>query len=403
MPDSIPFSFRKTGLAKGRGMKNLVSAIYYHPEAYPPTLNAIGQLSTVFDQIEIVHRPHLQGSWTYPGNVVTIPSGRLMSSQQQQDSGKGRKAWMFLRFVKDFWASCKRLQPSVILVYDTHALFAYSLVRKWLKPHILWYHSHDISEIHRESKYSIGWFACKAEKKIFADIDVFTLPTEERFKYFAMEAFNGKAFVIPNYPSRSFYGNFASQEKDSSSLKVIFQGRVGEDHGIEAMIPLLGSRMNGRIFRLVLKGHCSDSYKEKIMMMAGEKGRPFLEFIGYTAYREVPVAASRCHFGNAIFAKEDVMNSTLGTASNKIYEYAALGLPVLYLAGSAVGNVVGKYKWAIPVTLNIEDIRESISSALDSYDELSGLATADFEHSLNFETVFRPALEYINKLLQAKN
>ena len=52
------------------------------------------------------------------------------------------------------------------------------------------------------------------------------------------------------------------------------------------------------------------------------------------------------HIGIGIHRKEDIMNKTLGTSSNKIYEYAAAGLPVLLYDNQQFRNYLGKYKWA---------------------------------------------------------
>lgn len=381
-------------------MHNLVSAIYYHPESYPPTLNALGELSKIFDQITIVHRPHLKGNWIYPHNVKAVASGKLMSAHEQEQSSKFLKASMFLRFVNDLWKACRSADPEVVLIYDAHALFAYSLIRRWLKPHKLWYHNHDVSEKHRESKYSIGWFACDAEKKMFKDIDIFTLPTEDRLVFFPMGEFRGKHFVVPNYPSKTFYERFRNNEKAPGKLKVIFQGRIGEYHGIEEMLPLLGKEVGGRTFELVLKGHCSAAYKHSIESVLTEEQSKHLEFVGYTPYADVPKAASVCHFGNAIFGKQDIMNNTLGTASNKIYEYAALGLPVLYLSGSSVESTMSKFEWAIPVKLDTNDMHVKITEAIGKYDSISAAAIRDFETCLNYETAFAPVMQYLGQAVQ---
>jgi hypothetical protein len=37
-----------------------------HPEAYPPTLNALAQLSEQFDSIFLLFRPLMPVLWNYP-------------------------------------------------------------------------------------------------------------------------------------------------------------------------------------------------------------------------------------------------------------------------------------------------------------------------------------------------
>src|SRR3977135_151418 len=101
--------------------KNLVIGIYYHPEAYPPTLNAVNELSKIFKAISIVHRPHLKGNWQYPVNVKTIPSGRFVTSYQQQNAGTVQKVLFFGTFIRDLWHECRINKPGGILIYYLNA------------------------------------------------------------------------------------------------------------------------------------------------------------------------------------------------------------------------------------------------------------------------------------------
>src|SRR5690348_10464486 len=128
-------------------MKNnrLVIGIYYHPEAYPPTLNAVTALSDIFESISIVYRPNLKGSWQYPENVKPIASGNFITSEEQAASGFFQKISFFRKFVADLKKECLAAQPSVILLYDPLPLLAYSMIKASLTfPHRVWYHNHDI-------------------------------------------------------------------------------------------------------------------------------------------------------------------------------------------------------------------------------------------------------------------
>src|SRR5215210_2046819 len=101
-----------------RSVNNLVIGIYFHPEAYPPTLNAIGELSDCFDHITIIHRPHLIGSWNYPSNVKAVASGKYISSMNQEKASLVNKVQFFLKFAKSLLLACRRKKPVIILVYD---------------------------------------------------------------------------------------------------------------------------------------------------------------------------------------------------------------------------------------------------------------------------------------------
>ena len=380
-------------------MYNLVIAIYFHPEAYPPTLNAIGELSECFDNITIVHRPHLRGSWNYPPNVTAVPSGEYITSMDQETAPLKKKIFFFFQFINLLFKICREKEPLMILVYDSLSLLAYNLIKLFLPRHKIWYHNHDVTEMDTIRKFSISWFAAKREMKSFKYLDIFSLPTNERRAYFPMNDFKGKYFFIPNYPSKRFYNSFYTPRHLSQPVRVIFQGSIGPYHGIEEIIPLLARPINGYNLELLLKGPCRQDFKNSCLQLAVKyQVSDKLFFLGITPYNEVPVASSNCHIGIGILAKQDVMNTTLGTASNKLYEYAAVGLPVIYYNSADFTRYLGEYLWALPATLNSVDIEKQIISIMQSYAQLSASAHQDFIQCLNFETGFADVKSYIKDL-----
>jgi hypothetical protein len=112
----------------------------------------------------------------------------------------------------------------------------------------------------------------------------------------------------------------------------------------------------------------------------------------------VPKVSATCHIGIAIFDKTDVMNRTLGTASNKIYEYAATGLPILFYDNEHFRRHLSRYNWAFPVDLSAKGLLNAIREIDNNYASLSAQAHADFETNLNFEHHFREVKEYIRNL-----
>jgi hypothetical protein len=380
--------------------RNLVIGIYFHPEAYPPTLNAIGELSDCFKEITVVHRPHAKTEWQYPENVRTVASGSFVTVRQQELASLPVKIGYFATFMKSMLKACREKNPAVILVYDSMSLLAYRLIRPLIpKDHILWYHNHDVSEWQTLRKYSIGWFAGKTEAKAFTYIDIFSLPSNERKQYFPFDSFAGQYFFIPNYPARKFYNRFYKPKTLDSPLRLIFQGSIGPYHGIEEIISFLGETIAGRELELVLKGPCREEVKKEYEDLARKHDvSSKLIFAGVTAYAEVPRTASTCHIGIGILAKNDIMNLTLGTASNKLYEYAAVGLPVVYYNSENFARFLGRFPWAVPAPLSAIGIKEAISKIAANYEQLSVQAHKDFDSSLNFESGFESVKTYLGTL-----
>jgi len=382
--------------------KSILISMYSHAELYPPTLNAIGELSKIFDQVVLIQRSHLINEWKYPLNVKVISHGKLMTTKQQENSSIFLKLALFLSFTWLIFTTSLKIRPAIILVYDPLAFMSFQLAKPFLNgKKLVWYHNHDIWETFQLRKYSISWFSLYFERKYFKKLDVFTLPAKNRLEYFPIKNFTGKCFVIPNYPSILFYSKFYGPPKIEKEIKLIFQGSVSEMHGLEQIIELLALEIAGKHLNLIVKGPCSPQYKQKLEEIALKFNVvDKLFFYGVTSYNEVPKIASMCHIGIGIHAKNDVMNITLGTASNKLYEYAAVGLPILYFNSPHFNQYLKQYKWAFSVELNSESIRQAIETIVRDYEGLSTQAHFDFTNSLNYETHFIPVADYLFEFLK---
>jgi hypothetical protein len=370
---------------------NLVIAIYSHPEFYPPTLNAVQELSKQFDKIYILSRNVFKSGWDYPSNVNLITYGRYMPIRESEQIGKISKAIGFFSFTYHLFKLIIYTRPRLIQVCDSIPLFSILIIGKFiLRNTKLWYHNHDIIEIDKLKRYSIGWFAAKYEFSAFKLVDIFTLPSEDRRKYFPLETFNGEYYFLPNYPSIEFYNQFQNDRKlDGKELKLIFQGSIGPGHGFEEIIELLNVRISGFNLSLHLKGFISNTYRERLVEISNNFGvHDKLFFYDVTPYKFVPLVASSCHIGIGIHTGENIMESTLGTSSNKIYEYSALGLPVLIYDNVHFRGVLGDQGWVEFTDLKKENLIFAISQICKNYNGMSTAAKEAFENQLNYECYF---------------
>lgn len=364
--------------------------IYGHPESYPPTLNAINELSKDY-AIKVVHRAHQESNWSYPKQVELIPDGPLLSARQQEQLSTPRKVLLFLKFCKVFYVQVNKHRPAVILMYDSLSILAYYIVSKFIfqSAPILWYHNHDVYDLNLVRKYSLSWLAVKAEKWIFPKLNIFSLPAEERKIYFPMHQLGGQYFFLPNYPSRNFYQPFYHFKLPAAEIRLLFQGQVGPGHGIEEIIHLMPLKIQGIPLKLVLKGVFREGYDQWLQVQIEEKNlTTSIELHGFTPYEDVPRLGAHCHIGLAVFTKVDVMNQSLGTASNKIYEYAALGLPILYYDSPHFQKHLSQYKWAMATDLSPQSLINALEKILGHYSLLSEVAHQDFLEKLNFEHNF---------------
>jgi glycosyltransferase involved in cell wall biosynthesis len=375
----------------------ILISLYSHPESYPPTLNAITELSKLYKEIVILYRPFFKDEWIYPVNVTLIPSGKKMNVREQEAKSLLVKIFLFVQFKIKMLGLLLKYRPKTILLYDAFPLFAYYLIKKILivKPAYVWYHNHDVPDKTRNRKFSIGWFATNYEHSMFAKTDIFSLPSNERKKYYPVEKLKGKYFFLPNYPSLKVYNQWPVL-KTNDTIRILFQGHIDVGHGIEQLLQLMPFTVCNKPIQLVLKGILKQDAKERLAAYINKDNKAFIEIHGYTSYQELIKITSSCHIGLAIHTGKDIMNTTLGTASNKIYEYAACGLPVVYFDNEHYNAHLSKHKWAFATDLSNESLFDCIQNIMYDFDKLSASARKDFENELNFEKNFSHLCDYLH-------
>lgn len=352
------------------------------------------------EKVIVLTRNQMEDDFPYPSNVIIFKTGNQVDVKISE-----RKSipWKLLSFMQFVWATknlIRQHKPAWVINYDNIPLFATHLARKiGSRKFRWWYHNHDISELKKQSIFSIGWMATRNEKKSFRHLDIFSLPADERKIHFPELRRGCVYFFIPNYPSGLFFKQFYQPRKPEQEMKLIFQGSISTGHGLEEIIKsILPISIMDKNFKLVLKGRVAPDYKLDLISLAGQFGvADKLEFFPVTPYKEVPRLASTCHIGIGIHTGTDIMNTTLGTSSNKIYEYAGLGLPVLLYDNMHFRQHLGQYTWAIFTDCSLASLKQSLEHIIVNYPLLSGNAVNDFENNLNFEYYFNGVLDFVKK------
>jgi hypothetical protein len=382
------------------GKGNLVVALYSHPEYYPPTLNALEYLSEAYEHVYVVYRNYTEPGfdWVYPSNVTLLPSSKPLHVRAAEKKGAVSKVMSYLQFTRLFYRTIKKYKADTVLIYDYMPLLAYRLLSPFIKqPRLLWYHNHDVGDAQYLSKTSISWWAWKTEAWIFPKLNVFSLPAVERKQYFPADKLRGHFFFIPNFPSRKVYERYTKNVQRNNALKLLYQGSIGPLHGLEEIIPLLNEKIEGRELYLVLKGFISSEYLEQLQQLAVKYvtvGR--LLYVPPSGYRGVIENALSCHIGIGIHKKQDIMNVTLGTASNKIYEYAACGMPALLYDNTHFRNSLQGREWVFFTDTTAPSLLQCLTAIASNYDQYSTQAVNDFNGELCFERHFEPVINHLH-------
>lgn len=359
---------------------------YADIQGFPPTINLINFLKKKVKNIILVNRS--QFLIDFGKNVQIQSVGRKYSVKDQMHGSYTLKAYLYLKFIILTFKSLYFNKPNIVIVIDPVALFLYRVVNFFsFRKSYLWYHNHDVLQP-SQNIFHLNYWVSYIERISFKDIDMFTLPSIERLIYFPINKLKGEYFVLPNYPSLEFYNDFYNKRTfNQKEFNIIYQGTISENHGIEEVMYLLGynSEINKTII-LNLKGRIDSSYKNYLFTLATKLNcLEYLRFHDYTTYSEVPVLASKCQLGIAIFKSNDIMNSTLGSASNKIYEYAAVGTPVIYLKKEHFISYLNERKWAFSTDLSLLSLINIVKSVNNDFVNISFDAYNDFQNDFNFE------------------
>jgi glycosyltransferase involved in cell wall biosynthesis len=378
---------------------NILVTIFNPVDLFPPTINAIEALAKQYTSITLLTNGlAVDKRWVFPKNVIVKYINNW--PVDEAPSGLIGNITRFAKYLFKLRQLLKTNSFNLVLLYEPHAALAYRLLSKagQRKKHVLWYHNHDIYEMSRMKKYSLGWFAARAEQKIFPILSVFTLPANERKAYFPMEQLTGRYFFLPNYPSIDLYSHYYKKKTVTDEVKLLYQGKITEGHGLEELIELLTEKIDGKKLTLHIKGPCDKKYISELSGLAATAGvSSQIFFYELTSYREVPQLAASCHIGIGIHTKTEIMHNTLGTSSNKIYEYAASGMPVLVYNNEHFREHLDTYSWVHFTDCTKQSLTGCIEKIISDYDNMSEEAYKNFTSQLNFETRFKDITEFVSE------
>ena len=373
-------------------------AIYADPANYPPTVNSTKLLAKRFTSVKLLGRCLKTETLKLPKNAKVQYTHECVSQEELKQLSYFRKLSFFYRFFKYIKKEVKTGKYTHLLCYDLLALLAGYLALRSTQQVKLWFHSHDVIHNHTVSKYSLMGLAKWLEPTIFKRIDIFTLPVKERLTYYPLSnRIKHNSLVMPNYPMKELIAKESKVLRDNEFVNLIYQGSLGDNHGFEQLIDVLETKVNNRQLTLTLIGPIQSGYKESLLKRA--------EQLGVTNYVSIKegVPYSKLHNITRAFdvgiathlpGKKAIYN--LGaTSSNKIYEYAAAGLPVLLFDTEHYQQYLAERDWAFFTDLTCESVVTSVSNIIERYEGISTSAIRDITNELNYDSVFNQTIDQI--------
>ena len=368
-------------------LKRVVVSIYLHPEYFPPTINAINSLSEICEELVVVTNNNSKDDFFIGNNIKFVKLGQYLSPIEFEQKSLAYKILFFAKFTLTFLKCAISKKTDLVLMYDSIPLFSFFFFCRIIKKStISWFHSHDMPMRDKLKKYSIGWFSAEYELKALNKVSIFSLPTSDRLKYYPNISSKVKYFELPNFPSQKIYNDSnESETQKGDDIKIIYQGTIGWGHSIEEIVMLLNQDINGKKVSLTLKGKVKADYKEAINKLAESYGvMSKINWIGVGPYKEVQNITKEHHIGIAIHLGDIPQ----GTASNKIYEYAACGLPALVYDNEQFRKHLGGYNWAVFTDGTVASLKSAVEYCDNNFEQLSKSAKKDFNSIFFFEKNF---------------
>lgn len=275
------------------------------------------------------------------------------------------------------------------LCYDAIPLFAVVLLKKvFFRNNFVWYHNHDMPDIKSCRKYSISWFAAKYEKLFMRKIDVFSLPSEDRKQFYSDVDFgNFIYYFLPNFPSVKVFKE-TKQNFNGDKLKILYQGSIAPLRAFEEFAHYI--KNSDRSIELNLKGPIRNNYKVELTNYYKELNKySALVFHDVTTYSCLVGDMVNYDVGLAVQLGFDDVRKTLGTASNKIYEYGACGLPIIVTDNEQFRKYLSSEKWVFFYNKDQDNLEAIFGEILSNYEQLSMMAREAFLTKYNFESYIK--------------
>ena len=132
---------------------------------------------------------------------------------------------------------------------------------------------------------------------------------------------------------------------------------------IRPFIKILNQTINNKSLELHLVGKIRAPYLQQLTALAKQNGvLDRFEYHGMKPFTQLPAFLSGFDVGIAIHKPYNITYATGGSASNKIYEYAAVGLPVLLFDNEHYRFYLGDNNWSFFTDLTHDSLIKTLES-----------------------------------------
>lgn len=376
----------------------VVQAILYtNPDGVPPVINSTRLLAHAGLHVAMICRDDRQ-----PEHTVYPPEIRVRRIRKRWPSPWAEYACFILQSIRHAERSA-----GVIIGHEMYGLLPARLLATLCHRPLI-YHCHDFVEESRQ--LSRGARLVRRFERWFArTADLVVVPDAGRAQVIERELrLRRPPLVVANAPLTRPDGSRqvlrrALRERGYNLGAIVFrQGVLGPGHGIEMTIRSLPFWASTR-WGLVLLGRGEAAYLAHLLALARSLGvEERLAILPPVPYDQVARYTLGADVGHALYDPVNVNHVYAGTASNKIMEYLAAGVPVLVPDSDSFHLFSHQYRCGIAVDAQSpSDIARGVNCLLGNAAGRQAMAQAGvrtFEQVFRFERQFAPVLQEISQL-----
>jgi len=370
-------------------------------EGYPPTLNQAALLSARADVVvlDAVTESQLDLCLT-PSCVKRVRVVKKPSSSRV-GGAKSRLEWLW-QFHREFNRQL-RGEPDTVIAYDPEAisLLLRDTARTRRTQRVV--HLHEMPLLENVESSPVSRAALRSTLQNLHRADLVVMPDQDRAEYVQkMVGLKEQPLVVMNCPRRldvlpeSRLLPFLRERGLPSARVVHYQGAVGQNHYFEQIVRSMRFWPRDAVF--VIVGSVREQYARELQHLAeGEGVGERLVLVGRVSYDEVFSYAVGASVGVSFLNGKFLQFQLSAGASNKRFEYIALGIPQVTNQLQGVRELfVDEGVASIADETDVADIGAKISAYLEDQilrEQSAARARALHLDSYNYEHQIKPLLE----------
>lgn len=385
--------------------KSIGIIIYANPDHYPPTINAIHLLSEHFDVVLIGRNQDIPDR-EYPANVKIYRLGKYSTVREREQVGSRSKLWEYINFVAQAHHLLKDV--SLIYAYDAFAYVAACICQPFLKRKAsIVYQCHETSE-HLAPISSLTGLIHRIERAWIDKAEIIVFPDKDRAEFFRkVTNLKNELLIVPNFPLKDYF-RFSEDwnlliKKRWENIILFYRGSISDSSAMLECIT--AASVLDKNVNIKFVGFLTDSNAEKLASWVEHiKMSSSFSYLGTIPYKDLQAHTLSSTVGFALYKNAFFDRVACVTACNKIYEYAACGLPTIVSDFPNYREYLGTQSW---VRFADPDDPHSIATAVqdivsdfENYQAICLSARKAFEEKYNYESAFFPLMSKITELVK---